>query len=299
MNTTHASGFIHGPLNDLFGKDLTIKTGVNTSLQTDFSVKGLPNFKTAYFNLPNLKISSGRIDILAIADTSIPNSIKLPENINLLINFKGQLKEFASTIAMSSSYGSAHIIATVDKNENFKGDISLTKFDLGSLLKNKEMYGPVSFTSEIKGHGLDKKTMRAGIKADVSQIFLNKYNYHNLLIDGNITGQEFDGKINLNDENAIFALDALINLDSNNRQYKFNLNVQGADLQKLNLTKDDVRIALIASADLRSDSAVAMKGKASVNGVTIVHLGKQYVIDSLLTASINQPDESKVNINNA
>ena len=86
------------------------------------------------------------------------------------------------------------------------------------------------------------------------RFYLNKYTYHNLNIDGNITGQEFEGKINLNDENAVFDFDGLVNLNPNQEQYKFRLNLQGADLQKLNFTKDDIRIGLVAIADLKGGS---------------------------------------------
>jgi len=45
MNITTVSGFINGPVNNLIGKNLVIKTGVNTILKTDFIVKGYPPLK--------------------------------------------------------------------------------------------------------------------------------------------------------------------------------------------------------------------------------------------------------------
>ena len=197
MNITAVSGIIKGSVNNLTGKNLVIKTGVNTILKTDFIVSGLPSVKTAYFNFPNLKINSGKKDISMIADSLIPENIDLPENINMQIVFKGKIKSFESTMGMGSSFGSANLFATIDKNENFRSKLNITGFDLGSLLKNKTMFGPVSLTAETDGHGLDKKNISANIKAEVSDIWLNKYTYHNLNIDGTITGQEFEGKINL------------------------------------------------------------------------------------------------------
>jgi hypothetical protein len=78
-NVTTFTGIVNGPMNKLYGKDLRIKTGVNTILKTDFFIAGLPDVKTASFNFPNLYIRSGKTDIKMIADTSIPKTIELPE----------------------------------------------------------------------------------------------------------------------------------------------------------------------------------------------------------------------------
>jgi len=299
MNITTVSGFINGPVNNLIGKNLVIKTGVNTILKTDFIVKGLPSVKTANFNFPNLKINSGKKDISMIAGPSIPKNIDLPENISMQIVFKGQIKTFESTLSMSSSYGSVNLFATIDKNENFRSKVNITNFDLGSLLKNKAMFGPVSLTAETNGHGLDKKKIKAKINADVSQIWLNKYNYHNLSINGSITGQEFEGKIKLDDENAAFDFEGLVNLNPNQEQIKFNLKLHGADLKKLHFTTDDIRIGLVVVSDLKGGSVNEINGNVGITNIIIAHEGKKYNLDSFLSASINEPNKSELDISSA
>jgi hypothetical protein len=298
-NITTISGIVNGRMNNLKGENLVIKTGAGTILKTDFSITGLPDMETAYFDFPNLKINSGKRDIEMIAGPSIPKSIELPENIDLQIVFKGKIKSFESTMGMSSSFGDVDLFATIDKNENFRSKINVTRFDLGSLLKDKTMYGPVTLTAEVNGYGLDKDTIRANINSEISQIYLNKYIYHNLNIDGYIKGKEFDGKVNLNDENAVFDFVGLINLNRNQESFKFRLNVQGADLQKLNFTKDDIRISLIAAADLKGGSVNKLNGKAGISNLIIARGDKKYTLDSLLFASINVPNRSEFNFTSA
>jgi hypothetical protein len=93
-NITTMSGAVNGPLNNLTGKNLFIKTGTNTVLETDFNIRGLPDAKTATYDFPNLKIVSGRKDMELMAGDSIPENIALPENINMQIAFKGEAKSF-------------------------------------------------------------------------------------------------------------------------------------------------------------------------------------------------------------
>jgi TamB, inner membrane protein subunit of TAM complex len=296
---TTASGIIDGRLNHLIGKNLEIYTGENTVLRTDFKIVGLPDAKTASFNFPNLKITTSRKDLAMMAGPSIPDSMELPEKLSMQIAFKGTMKSFKTTLGLSSSFGSANLIATLEKNENFTGKINLNHFDLGLLLKNRTKYGPVTLKVETSGHGLNTNTIKAKIKAEVSQIFLNNYNYKNLYVNGDVSGREFKGKVKLNDPNAMFEFDGLVNMNPNQEHFQFRLNLKGANLQKLHFTVDDTRIGLMADADLKGSSAIKMNGKARISNIQIIHDGKSYKLDSFLVASINEPKKSELDIKSA
>jgi len=295
-NVTILKGFLTGRINNLSGKKIYVSTGTNTTLNTDFNITGLPKAETATYSFPNLIVTSGKKDIEMMAGPSIPKSIELPDDISIQAVFKGKIKSFKTILGLKSSFGSANLTGDIDSGENFKSNMSISNFDMGRLLKDKVMYGPVSLSAAINGHGLDKKTIIANLKAEVSEFYLNKYTYHNLKLDGKVTGQEFEGKVKLNDKNAVFDFDGLVNLNKDKENYKFNLKVQGADLQKLNFTKDDLRISLEASADLKGGSVNKLNGEAGVSKIILAHGIKKYKLDSLFIASINEPKRSEINI---
>jgi len=299
QNVTTASGIISGQMNNLIAKNLILKTGVHTIVETDFIIKGLPEIKTAFYDFPNLSIISGKKDIVMMAGPSIPDSIDIPEKISMQVVFKGKMNSFESTANMTSSFGDANLVASIDPAENFSGKVSMSSLDVGRFLKDTTLYGPVTLTAEATGQGLDMNTIKAKIKADVTQIHLNKYTYHNLIMDGSVTGKEFEGKISLNDENAVFDFDGLVNLNPNTERYKFLLNVKGADLQKLKLTKKDARIAFVAAADLKGGTVDKMNGTAGITNIIIASQGKTYVLDSFLSAAVNEPNNSEIKINSA
>jgi hypothetical protein len=298
-NITTVSGVIQGPINHLYGKNLVVKTGLNTVLKSDFTIVGLPNIKTATLDFPNLRINSGKQDLEMMAGNAIPKTIALPEEISLRMMFKGQLKSFKTVVGMNTSFGNAHLVATIDKKENFDAKLSVTRFDLGSLMKNRKMYGPVTLTAETNGRGLDKKTIVASVKAEVSEIYLNQYTYHRLNVDGNIVGQQFTGKINLRDENAMLDFNGLVDITPNLERYKFRLDVQGADLKKLNISKENIKIGLVAESDLKGGSINKINGNFGIIAFTIVRDDKTYQLDSLLLASVNEPNRSELNIRSA
>ncbi len=298
-NITKVSGKINGTVNNLKGENLIIETGVNTYISSNFSIYGLPDIKNTYFHFPNLKINSSRGDIAFTAGTLIPKSIELPEKINLDIIYKGQLKDFESAVKMQSSYGNAFFNASINKTEHFKAYLSISGFDLGKLLKNKPMYGPVSLIAETEGQGLDENSINAKLIADVSQIYLNQYNYHNLKINGSINGKMFDGKINLKDENAAFDFEGLVNFNPNEENYKFFLNLHAADLRKLNFSKDDIRIGFKAESHLKGKTLDKINGNAWMSNIIVASGVKKYLLDSILIDLINHSDKSMIFIRSA
>ncbi|MDA3943042.1 MAG: translocation/assembly module TamB domain-containing protein [Bacteroidetes bacterium] len=292
-NTTNISGTINGPLDNLTGKSLVIRTGKNTLLKTDFSITGLPDVKKASYNFPNLKVISGKKDLEMLAGPSIPENIELPEKLNLDVVFKGKITAFESTLDLNSSFGAINLDAWVDKDENFSAKLSVNSFDAGLLLKDTVLYGPVSLTAEAAGQGLDKETVMADIKAEVTQFYFNSYTYHNLSLDGTLFGQEFSGKINLDDEYAVFNFEGLVGLNPGMEFYQFRLDVPGANLQKLNFTKDDIRVGLMLSANFQGRTVDKLYGEVGINKLTVAQGEQVYVLDSLLFTSVNEPAKSE------
>jgi translocation and assembly module TamB len=252
--------------------------------------------KNASYNFPNLKVISGKNDLEMLAGPSIPENIELPENIHSEVFFKGKITAFESTIGLNSSFGAINLDAKIDKDENFSGKINVNRFDAGRLLKDTVLYGPVSLTAEVLGQGLDKESVMADIKGEVTELYLNRYTYQNLTLDGTIAGQNFSGKINLDDENAEFNFEGFVGLKPGEEFYQFRLDVPGADLQKLHITKEDIRVGLAVTANFEGRTVDKLYGKVGISNLTVAQGERVYVLDSLLFSSVNEPGKSEFNI---
>lgn len=296
-NTTTISGVLEGTLNKINGTNLVILTGVSTRINTDFSIAGLPDVPAASFHFPNLNISTGRKDLTLMAGSFLPKGVEVPEQLSMQIVFNGQIKSFETTVNLSSSYGQARLTATLRAAEQFTSNISLTRFDLGRLLKNRDMFGPVSLTAQINGRGLEAKTLRATLRAQASQLYLNHYTYQNLKVDGTISAQEFEGKINLNDPNVALELEGLVNITPRHEHGTFRLNLQRANLQKLRFSEEDIRIGFIAEAAFKGATLSTLSGRAGLTHILVTHLGKEYPLDSLSLNVLNEPGKSELTVN--
>ena len=73
---------------------------------------------------------SGKKDLVTFAGPYLPENIEIPENISLEMAFKGKIKEFATTANMTSSFGAANLIASIDPAENFSGKVTMSNLDV-------------------------------------------------------------------------------------------------------------------------------------------------------------------------
>lgn len=299
-NAITISGIISGQLKNLRGENISLNTGSETSLKTNFLITGLPDVEKAYFNFPNVKVRTGRYDLENLAGENIPTkNVSLPHTINLSAKFKGQLKTFESFIGIGTEYGSLSAFVIIDKQEKFNSKISINDFNIGLLIKDTITFGHITLQAAIDGKGLDKNTVATNIKVNAPSLNLMKYDYKNLYVEGKISGQQFEGRISLNDTNAVFAFDGLANITPGNEHYKFSLDIEGADLQKLNFTKNDIRISARAFADLKGKDINSISGNAGVTQIVVAKHGEKYRLDSLVYASVNEKGKSELNINSA
>ncbi|MFO7722765.1 MAG: translocation/assembly module TamB domain-containing protein [Bacteroidales bacterium] len=295
MNVTTVSGRITGSLDNLRGRDIAMKTGHQTTLNANLSITGLPDIQKAQFDIPAAHVKTGKQDLEMFVGTFIPDHLEMPYQMDFLVNFKGGMESFDTRVNLRSSYGSANLVATLGNQDEFTASFETDHFDAGSLLKDASMYGPVSLTAEVAGQGLTLETVAARIKADVSQLYLNQYNYQNLKVNGRISGREFNGDITLKDPNASFDFSGLVNLNPDQERFQFRLNLIGANLQKLNLTTEDVRIGFHATADIMGgmDRVNAIRGTVGVSDFVLVRGAEVYALDSLLSISFNAAEKRR------
>ncbi|MCE3258581.1 MAG: hypothetical protein K0S12_222, partial [Bacteroidetes bacterium] len=292
------SGKIKGQLKNLYGNNIAV-TLPETKIRTSFHATGIPDIKNSFFDVPSIYILSSKTDIQKYAGQYIPRSIEIPHEVLLEGSFKGRLKEFVSDLSVQSSFGNIKIKGSIDEQENFDANIETGHFNLGFLLNDTKMFGPVTAKAKIQGKGLDTATMKAHLSADVPEIYLNQYTYHNLQTDISYTKKIIEGEVHLIDSAANFDLKGSVNLNKGQEHYIVDLNLKGADLKKLHLHKDDIRIGLNAVADIKGQDMNTVNGTAGITSIVISHNSRKYLLDSLLFAAINEEGNSELKVKSA
>jgi len=294
-NSTSISGNFSGRLADLEVGDLQVETGEQTSLTAGFTVTGLPEIDSSKLSLPGLKLTSGRQDIGMLPGELVPEGITIPDSFNLQLAFDGMLNAFDAEAGLESSFGDLTLSAVLDSNETFSGKADSDDFNLGQLLGDTAMFGPVTMSAEVTGSGLAWSSFNAMVHANVQTLSLNNYLYRGIFLDGNFSDRVFDGRIGLEDENLVFAFDGLVNLNPGEEHYDFRLDLQGADLRELNFSDDDIRLGLVAVADV-SGKTGNLQGSIDLSDINAVREEQLYVLDSLSAVFSDAPGQSELQV---
>ncbi|HRA73686.1 MAG TPA: translocation/assembly module TamB, partial [Flavobacterium sp.] len=271
-------------------KDLNIPlfemSGIgNTRISASGKILGLPDAQKAYYDLEIKKFSSTSKDVLSfVPKGTIPNNIQLPPQFDLSGKFKGSVQNFKTNLALNSSFGNTKIDGLYDQRiknqEKYDATVSLLDFDLGNLIKNDSL-GKVTLKAKVKGKGLDPKTAQAELDGIVQKAVFNKYTYRDLSLKGNIKNGLFDVKSGMNDPNLHFDLVANGNAKDKYPSLKLKLNLDIADLQKLNLHAGPMKIRGNVDADIANSNPDYLNGEVFLSNVQILQEAELIVLDSI------------------
>ena len=301
------SATISGTVKDLNVEECRISAGDSTTVDLSGSVRGLPDAASSYYDISLHELSSGRNDIQALVpDTLLPKSLVLPAAVKVTGRFRGTMKEFAASGLLATSIGNVKGSVTLKpgkaRNENtgqWNAEVSVDELDVGSLLNEPETFGTVSLTATAVGSGLSKSDMEARVNVRMDRAVLNGYPYRGFSLTGNIRPDMFEGEAEIRDSNIVFTFNGAVNTGEEKPVYKFIFDLKGADLQRLRLTTDDVRVSGVVTSNLTGRSINEINGTVDVRNVVIMKNRKRYVIDSLVFASVNKEKDTHISIESA
>jgi len=271
-------------------KDLNIPqfemSGIGTTkVSLSGKIKGLPDAQKAYYDLDIKKVSSTAKDIYSFVPAgTIPKNIQLPSQLNLQGKFKGSVQNFKTNLALNSSFGNAKVDGLFDqrvkKKEKYDATVYLLNFDVGRLIKNDSI-GKITLKAKVKGNGLDPKTARAQFDGLVQKAVFNRYTYKDLALKGNIANGSFAVKSGMKDPNLHFDLVANGDTKDKYPSIKLKLNLDIADLEKLNLHAGPMKLRGNIDADIANSNPDFLNGKVFLSNVQVLQAAEPIVLDSM------------------
>ena len=291
---------VNGYLNNLNIPQLQISGLKNTQIDISGKAKGLPDINKTYLDLNIKKLYLTKNDLLvAIPKKSLPPSIELPNTINAKGNFKGSMSDFNTNLNIQTDIGTAQIVAGMKGpkgKESYKANISLNNFNVGRLLKQQATLGRVTVKADVAGTGLDPKKINAKFNAQVISATYNKYNYRNLSLNGTYANQLVNIKSNMPDSNLNFNLNAEVNLAGKYPAVKGIVNLKQVDLQKLNFSTTEFKVAGNIKAAIQTADVDHLNGDIFATGLQLVKEGKRFNVDTIQINAVSTATENKLSL---
>ncbi len=291
---------LKGKVNDLSFPYFEISGIGSTRVAASGRITGLPDMDKAFFDINIKDLNSTSKDIYAfLPKGTIPNTIEIPQQIALKGKFNGAINNFKTDIILNSSFGSAKAKGYFDQRqkdrEKYDVKISLLNFNVGRLIKNDSL-GRISVNADVKGTGLNPKTANATIKGLLAKAEFNGYAYKDLKLDGKIRTGLFDITAGMSDPNLDFDLAANGRFDDKYPEVKLKLNLDIADLQKLNLHAGPMKLRGEVDADITNADPDMLNGTIGLNKIQILQDKDPIILDSITIIAVTTVDTTSLRI---
>ena len=283
-------GNIKGPINNLVLSNLKLSEAKNSQIIGTLHFKNLfpSKGKTFYMNGKFSQLSTSYSDLVNILPKvlgeKLPNNLKKLGKIKLVGNAQVTATTLDASFAMATQLGNLKsdlILDNMNISEiaTYKGNIVLDNFNIGAFIGTKDI-GKASLNVDIDGVGFSEKSLNTSIKGSVKQINYNKYNYTNLDLNGIFVKGLYKGQLKANDPNLKMNFDGLVDLSTKNSLYDFKINVENADLKKLNFMKDSI-------SNFKGDIVVNLSGNSIDNLTGNIFINKTTYQNTKSTYSFN------------
>jgi len=281
---------VKGIINDLTLSEFELTTLKNTRIVLKGSLRQVMNPKQMYANFSAIDVRSSRAELFSIVpEKIIPSTIVVPETFSLKGSAEGYMKNFTTSLVLTTSIGNVLADVKMDpkagnKEQPYSGNVKLEQFDIGKLLNQSKTLGPVTLALNFNGSGMSPETINTTVDLVVNKALLNGYEYKDLSVKGQVLHKSFTGKASINDPNLAFDFDGVVNFDSLAPKYVFTFDLKGADLKGLHITTEDTRISTFIQSDITQQGDYIL-GKASVKKTLLIKKGRKYPVDSLVLTS--------------
>lgn len=292
---------IKGPLKDLMLERFNLQTLRGTTIDVHGNIQ-IRKEEDPYLDVELRKFYTTSNDMTTLLpDTLIPSSITLPEWLNLSGKLKGTIGSPNVQCILTSDLGHISLDADLGKAKNsetlkYSGDLKITEFNAGKLLKQEENIGPVTLTATVDGSGLKMDELDTKLNLHVISFLYNGYNYRDFILNGTLQKYFFEGTAALNDQNLSMKLDGGLNFNKEIPEYHFSFELKNADFKALNFSERPLKARGTLEVDLATADFKIINGDLNIRKVAIFNGSDLYAVDSLLFASIDQKGQSEISI---
>ena len=277
------NGKINGQVKNIRIPYLEIGGIGNTSLAASGDIRGLPDGKKAYYDLAIARLTTSRSDLLRIIPAkSIPQNIRIPDQIAANGKFTGRVNRFQVNLHVRTSNGNADVAGRLDLDHKTYDLTARTQSaDLGYILKQDSLLGKITLHATAAGSGFDPKKMNSVFHVNLEEGEFKSYLYKGLLLDAEL--HNGSGKIasSLHDPNITYELTGEGNFTEKYPSAKISLQLDTLNLLALHLLKDTLQMHLRLDADFPSTNPDALQGKLTMRDIAVSHAGDNLHTDTI------------------
>ncbi len=300
-------GNFKGTVANIKGNEFTAAFGDNTRFEGTVRMNGLPDITETFIHANIVSFTTSDADLRNFAlpgDSStfllIPDVLAKMGLISVSGKFTGFYNDFVSRARFETSLGRLNtditLVRTGDKRElSYSGKLDGSNLDVGKLFNLTSTLGKASFSVNVDGAGVKLSTLDFTMEGSVSSIGINGYSYENVVVDGALSKQVFNGNLSVADENLDFAFTGMVDFNKETPVFNFYSKISNADLFKLNLSTRDstMKLSTVLHFNFSGNTLDELDGKIQIDSTFYVENSRKYQLEALTLESFHEPDGQK------
>ncbi|MDR3326818.1 MAG: translocation/assembly module TamB domain-containing protein [Prevotellaceae bacterium] len=280
-----ANLYASGRVEDLSVSQLSVNYG-KIGFSGSCRATGLPDLRSTYVlaSIDDLHGTALSVqDLIASLKRKpflLPDAIK---NINKF-SYKGKISGYLGNLALSgrlnTDIGSVETNLAVRSNNNFKdmvveGHINTSDLNLALITAKESGLGNINLDADATVRFGKNVPLESQVDAKIKTLTYKNYTYNNLIINGNITKNTFEGRASIDDENGQVRFHGLVDMSEKNKTFHFFARVNNLNPNKLSLTDKypNLEIAFAVSADFVGDRLETMNGTIGFDSIMLKNNG--------------------------
>ncbi|MCH4823082.1 translocation/assembly module TamB [Gramella lutea] len=249
------------------------------------------------FNLPQVRVSSKRSDILKfVAEEDL--GMSLPEEFVLAGSFSGDANAINTNSLLQTTSGNIEIEGEFQSGEQiaFDTEIKGDSIALGKLLQN-EALGNISLKLKASGEGKTMNDLDAELETVISSFDYNGYEFREIQITGDLENGKGPVTLDYKDNNLNMTSETRVQLDSVSPKFDVNLNIKGANLEALGITKKEIKTGFVLNGWYEGNAEGYELEAEIIDGVAVYN-NQTYLLGSLDASAFVREDTTSVKIKN-
>ncbi len=302
--TWNISGDFNGTVHDFMVTNTDLRFGKGSRFAGDFAFKGLPEFSktTMDFKLVNSRVETPDL-VQYYPETDLHETFQKFGTVAINGTFKGSSVDFNLKSQVGTDIGDLTTDMSFHIRDRFTsgydGFLSTNALELGILFDRPETLQKLDFAGTITGKGFDVLTASANLDAKVTRLGVNKYDYRNAELRGNLQKSFFDGQVSSRDTNLLFNLDGKVDFSTPKNTFDISGVVERANLKSLGITADPLVLHTQLDVKMLGNTVDELVGEASfLNTYLLTPLNQRnLIIDTLLITSTQDLDTRTIDLN--
>jgi hypothetical protein len=299
LSTKELTGTLkmYGLLSDVNIPNARIDWGNTTNITVKGRIQNATDVDNLQLNIPSYTINSTKTDLSQfVIEDSL--GVSIPKNIKIKGNLRGKLDDITTDSRIATTDGDVIIKGSFKNTKTIAFDafIETDSLRLGKILKNDQL-STLNLTLKANGSGSTVNTLNANVKANIRDFKYANYIYDTIALQGEL--KDGQGPINLDykDENLNMKLKSIVTLDSVSPNIDATLDIIGADLQALGITKRNIKTAFQFNVNFEGN-AETFDARTTIHDAVSVYDNQTYLIGELTANTFVRPDTTYLKVDN-